>query len=83
LHRLEVNEHMTQALTNHLQKDELCNAQMCDVNNIRLKCDVDTDVGNVSNMTCLDEDDRTEFFLTFNVTLRNEYVNVSVYCVYM
>lgn len=72
-HKTEVQANVSVAIAGHLERERLCFGEVCEVGDVKMKCeedDVEWLTG--SNVTCLDEIDRTEFFITFNITLRNE-----------
>ncbi|XP_052818952.1 low-density lipoprotein receptor-related protein 4-like isoform X2 [Mya arenaria] len=71
-HKDEIHDNLNMAISNHLKREELCDTKYCNVTNITLRCDVESDVIYSSNVTCLDEQNRTEFFIVFNVSLRND-----------
>ncbi|XP_053401221.1 uncharacterized protein LOC123549544 [Mercenaria mercenaria] len=71
LHKTKVRDDMNLAIVTDLEEEKLCIDDVCQLGNISIQCDEDVIVDENENGTCLDEEKRMEFFISFNITLSN------------
>lgn len=71
LHKTKVHTDVNRAIRSDLTEEKLCIDEICQISNITMQCEENMMVDVAENGTCLDEVERMEVLIGFNITLSN------------